>query len=166
MNEANNRQSNDLSRLTVHVSTQTTNESTHVPNISKQTSDTSISKSSASAKQQQNQNESSIMPMQETATLVDDRYTMTQQENESILKRYFKDGLDGRLSEFPRKEKRKIIILRHLLQRFQRGRQYTEQEVNERLAAAFDDYATLRRYLIIYGFMDRQEDGRAYWVKE
>lgn len=140
MNEATNRQPNDLSRPNVHVSTQTTDGSTHLPNTSQQILDTSISKSSASAKQ--------------------------QQENESILKRYFKEGLDGRLSEFPRKEKRKIIILRHLLQRFERGRQYTEQEVNERLAVAFDDYATLRRYLIIYGFMDRQEDGRAYWVKE
>ena len=145
MSEITNRQQHDLSR---------------------QTSDLSKHPSQPSNEEQHNNIQPSMMPIHKTATMVDERYAITSQENESILKRYFKEGLDGRLSEFPRKEKRKIIILRHLLQRFERGRQYTEQEVNEQLAAAFDDYATLRRYLIIYGFMDRQEDGRAYWVKE
>lgn len=145
MSEITNRQEHDLSR---------------------QTSDISKHSSQPFNKEQQNDTQPSMMPLHKTAMMMDERYAITSQESESILKRYFKEGLDGRLSEFPRKEKRKIIILHHLVQRFERGRQYTEQEVNEQLAAAFDDYATLRRYLIIYGLMDRQEDGRAYWVKE
>ncbi|MEW4371973.1 DUF2087 domain-containing protein [Paenibacillus kandeliae] len=143
---------------------ETTNRQEH--DLSRQTSDISKHPSQSSNEEQQSDTQSSMIPIHKTATMVDERYAITVQESESILKRYFKEGLAGRLSEFPRKEKRKIIILRHLLQRFERGRQYTEQEINEQLAAAFDDYATLRRYLIIYGFMDRQEDGRAYWVKE
>ncbi|WP_411344159.1 DUF2087 domain-containing protein [Paenibacillus sp. WLX1005] len=116
--------------------------------------------------EQQNNDPAPFIEIHRTATMVDERYNMTEQENAAILKQYFKEGLDGRLSEFPRKEKRKIAILRHLMKRFTSGRQYTEKEVNEQLSAAFADYVTLRRYLIEYGFMDRQEDGSAYWVKE
>ncbi|MBB6674711.1 DUF2087 domain-containing protein [Cohnella nanjingensis] len=100
-----------------------------------------------------------------TATMVDERYAITEQENEEILKAYFKEGPDGPLSEFPRKEKRKIAILRHLSRQFEENRQYTEKEVNALLKARFADYVTLRRYLIGYGFMDRLPDGSRYWVK-
>jgi len=100
-----------------------------------------------------------------TATMVDERYAITEQENDDVLKTYFKKGLDGPLSEFPRKEKRKIVILRHLARQFKEGRTYTEKEVNAVLKARFADYVTLRRYLIEYGFLDREPDGSRYWVK-
>lgn len=100
-----------------------------------------------------------------TATMVDQRYAITQQENDDILRTYFKEGLNGPLSEFPRKEKRKIAILRHLARQFKDGRSYTEKEVNAMLKARYSDYVTLRRYLIEYGFLDREADGSRYWVK-
>lgn len=100
-----------------------------------------------------------------TATMIDDRYAITQEENDKYLKKYFPDGLDGPLREFPPKEKRKLIILRHLAGRFETGREYTEKEVNEILKEAYPDYVTLRRYLIEYGFMDRHKDGSLYWIK-
>lgn len=91
---------------------------------------------------------------------------MTEEEYQSIVLAYFKEGLDGPLSLFPKKEKRKVVVLNHLMTRFEHGRKYTEKEVNDILGAAFIDYVTLRRYLIEYGFMAREEDGSAYWVKE
>lgn len=78
---------------------------------------------------------------------------------------YFKQGLDGPLSEFPKKQKRKAAILRHLIQRFETGRQYSEKEINAVLESAYSDYVTLRRYLIDYGLLDREDDGSSYWVK-
>lgn len=96
----------------------------------------------------------------------DDRFAITEQENAAIIETYFPQGANGPLSGFPRKEKRKIAILRQLIRRFEAGRQYTEKEVNEILKAAWDDFVTLRRYLIEYGFMDRLPDGSTYWVKE
>lgn len=99
------------------------------------------------------------------ATMVDERFAITEQENEEIIKAYFKQGVAGPLDSFPKKEKRKIVILKHLMQRFDPKRQYTEKEVNEILQSAFHDFVTLRRYLIEYGFMDRHPDGSAYWVK-
>jgi hypothetical protein len=82
------------------------------------------------------------------------------------LKQYFKEGPDGPLDSFPKKEKRKIAILKHIAGKFDASRKYTEKEVNAVLKAIFaDDYATLRRHLIEYGFMDRQGDGSLYWLK-
>lgn len=109
--------------------------------------------------------QSRLVPIHKTATMVDDRYEITEQENEEILKNYFKSGLDGPLSGFPKKEKRKIVILRQLAKLFREGQRYTEKEVNAVLKEKLDDYVTLRRYLIEYGFMDRLPDGSQYWLK-
>jgi len=58
-----------------------------------------------------------------------------------------------------------VIVLTELAKRFENGRVYSEKEVNEILLTAYEDYAVLRRYLIEYGFMDRELDGSAYWLK-
>lgn len=99
------------------------------------------------------------------AKMVDERYMTTESERQKVLQDYFPHGLDGTLKTFPRKEKRKLIILRNLAERFQVDHRYTEKEVNTVLKAAFSDYVTLRRYLIEYGFMDREDDGSAYWLR-
>jgi hypothetical protein len=95
----------------------------------------------------------------------DERFAITEEENDEILSQYFPEGLDGPLLEFPRKEKRKAAILKHISKRFVPHRTYTEKEVNEQLKSVFHDYVTLRRYLIEYGFLDRKADGSQYWVK-
>jgi hypothetical protein len=100
-----------------------------------------------------------------SASMVDERFAITEEENAEILKAYFKQGPDGPLSEFPKKQKRKAAILRQLIKRFDAGREYSEKEVNEILGEAHPDYVTLRRYLIDYGLLEREEDGSQYWVK-
>lgn len=107
-----------------------------------------------------------FLDVHRTARIVDERYMMTEEENQRILKTYFPEGTDGPLTEFPRKEKRKLVILRQIIARFSRDRQYTEKEVNEILKAVYSDFVTIRRYLIEYGFLDRQPDGSSYWVKD
>ena len=73
-------------------------------------------------------------------------------------------GPDGRLLQFPAREKRKIVVLGHIAQRFETGRRYTEKEVNGLID--FPDHATVRRYLIEYGFLARSQDCSQYWRKE
>ncbi|WP_100009824.1 DUF2087 domain-containing protein [Lentibacillus sediminis] len=99
------------------------------------------------------------------ATMVDDRYAITTEEKEKILKNYFKQGLNGPLDIFPSKEKRKIVVLQHIMKRFDADKTYSEADVNNVLCLVYDDYVTLRRYLIEYGFMERSRDGMEYWVK-
>ncbi|WP_410511409.1 DUF2087 domain-containing protein [Paenibacillus sp. BR2-3] len=100
-----------------------------------------------------------------SASMVDERFAITEKENDEILKAYFKQGPHGPLSEFPKKQKRKAAILRQLIKRFETGREYSEKEVNQILSEAFSDYVTLRRYMIDYGLLEREEDGSYYWVK-
>lgn len=96
---------------------------------------------------------------------IDDRFAITEQENEEILATYFKQGLDGPLDSFPLKEKKRVAILRQLLQRFDPHRTYTEKEVNDVLRPCYSDYVLLRRSLIDYGFMERTIGGSSYWIK-
>ncbi|VBB05921.1 Hypothetical protein LUCI_1132 [Lucifera butyrica] len=96
---------------------------------------------------------------------VDDRFAITEEENEKILQAHFKQGPDGPLDSFPGKEKKRVAILRHLIKYFEPNQNYTEKEVNGILKKFYDDYVLLRRNLIDYGFMDRTQDGSSYWVK-
>ncbi|MFJ8413539.1 DUF2087 domain-containing protein [Bacillus paramycoides] len=109
--------------------------------------------------------QSKFVPIHRTATMVDDRYNITEEENDEVLKAHFIEGLDGPLSKFPKKQKRKLIILRHLVRKFDSNKKYTEKEVNAVLENVYPDFVTLRRYLIEYGFIDRTADGSQYWVK-
>ncbi len=100
----------------------------------------------------------------ETATMVDDRYKVTEDENARLLKKYFPDGLNGRLSTFAIREKCKLVVLRHIASRIEPGRIYSEKEINAVLSEVYSDHVTIRRYLIEYGFLDRKPDCSAYWL--
>ncbi|BAJ63632.1 metalloregulator ArsR/SmtB family transcription factor [Anaerolinea thermophila] len=62
----------------------------------------------------------------------------------------------GKLKTIPAQEKKLLAILRYLAQSFETGKSYSEREVNEILKKFHDDFASLRRYLIDYGFMQRE----------
>jgi len=117
---------------------------------------------------QQNKNQKlddKLVDFHPTATSVDERYAITQAEKDDILKRYFGPGNKLLIKGFPAKEKRKIIIMQKLIGDFEPNRQYSEKEVNEILKLYYDDYVSVRRSLIAYGFLDRNGDGTEYWVK-
>lgn len=99
-----------------------------------------------------------------TARMVDERFAFTADEFNKAIAKYFPEGPDGPISEYPLKEKRRVIILTKVVERFDRNRQYSEKEVNEILKEVYADYAMLRRHLVEYGFMDRIPDGSTYWV--
>jgi biotin operon repressor len=67
--------------------------------------------------------------------------------------RNFFDG--DRLKTIPAQRKQRVIILQKLLERFEPGRAYAEREVNGLLKRAHEDFATLRRELVDYGFLTR-----------
>lgn len=96
------------------------------------------------------------------ATMVDDRYVITQEEREKVLKNHMEEG---KVKAFPSKEKKKLIILQYIIERFEGNKTYTEKEVNEIIKGIIEDFVTVRRYLIQYGFMDRKKDGSEYWIK-
>jgi len=77
-------------------------------------------------------------------------------EEEVFRAKVVRDFFDGeRLKSIPAQRKRRVIILQHLVKRFNPDESYAEREVNELLRTAHDDVATLRRELVDYGFMQR-----------
>lgn len=68
---------------------------------------------------------------------------------------------DGRLKQIPTQYKKRMVILRWLVTKFEMDARYTEKEVSERLKQYHPDYAALRRYLVETRLMQR-ENG-IYW---
>lgn len=99
-----------------------------------------------------------------TATTLDDRFNITDEEKAKVIASYM-DTNKG-LKSYPAKEKKKIIILEEISKNFKYGVKYSEKEINRILKRIYEDYATLRRALIEYGFLDRSNDCSEYWVKE
>jgi hypothetical protein len=107
-----------------------------------------------------------LVPIHRTAIQVDERYAITEEEESVLVAEYFSgEGPLLKLKSFPKGEKKKIVILRKLAGLFKPDCRFTEKEVNETLFRIYPDTATLRRYLVEYGFLDREPGGFAYWVK-
>lgn len=95
----------------------------------------------------------------------DDRYLVTREEKEAILKKAFPQGLRGVLAHFPKKEKERLVIAQKLAQHFKAGQAYPEKEIDEILKKVYSDYSLLRRYLVEYGFLERNPEGSRYLRK-
>jgi hypothetical protein len=107
-----------------------------------------------------------FIPPHKTARMVDDRYDITQDEQEETIKKFFPEGTSGTLKKFPPKEKQRLIVLREIAKNFDSEHTYDEKELNQILKAIYVDYVIIRRYLIEYGFLDRKSDGSQYWLKK
>ena len=72
----------------------------------------------------------------------------------------FVDG-SGRLTAIPVQHKKRMVVLRWLVEDFQPGRLYAEVEVNRIIARRHSDFWALRRYLVDEELMQRREGN--YW---
>ena len=69
--------------------------------------------------------------------------------------------VDGRLTALPTSQGKKRIVLDVICQDFEPGLRFSEREVNLRLRRWHDDVASLRRWLVDLGYLDR--DAGEYW---
>jgi DNA-binding HxlR family transcriptional regulator len=93
------------------------------------------------------------------ATLVDD--TSENEWERKVLETY----LEGdQIRDLPSRHKKRLVILTWLANRFDEGVRYSERDISERLKHYNPDYAALRRYLVDYGFMQREKG--VYWRTE
>lgn len=123
-----------------------------------------IVEASSSAKRGKNTNEE-LIEIHRGAKMVDDRYFITKNEEDKIIATSFESLQPLKLKSFSPKEKRKIVILKKISDQFNKGVTYSEKEINAVLKPIYEDYATIRRYLIEYGFMERTKDCKEYWLK-
>lgn len=114
------------------------------------------------ANKQKNSNDD-IIEIHEGGNMLDDRYSTTKKEEKQIIDNLFSSVDPLILKTFPVKEKRKIVVLRKITEIFEKDRKYSEKDINKKIQAIYHDFATIRLYLIEYGFMQRTQDCKEYW---
>ncbi|HLI69125.1 MAG TPA: DUF2087 domain-containing protein [Ktedonobacteraceae bacterium] len=82
------------------------------------------------------------------------------------IRRYV--DLAGRVVIWPARRSMKLHILAYLAALFEPEQIYSEKEVNELLARylACEDYATVRRDLCDFHYLERERDDSRYWRGE
>lgn len=81
---------------------------------------------------------------------------VTEEERLKIIRNFFTK--DGKLKNYPAQRKKKLVVLAHMVKGLEFGRIYPEKEINEYLKQFHEDYATLRRELIMCQFMYRENN--------
>ncbi|MGQ7461416.1 DUF2087 domain-containing protein [Streptococcus suis] len=83
---------------------------------------------------------------------------------QDIQEKFFRDG---KLIVIPKKLKSKQVLFAYLQEELaKKGSTFTEKDVNVFLAEIYVDYAILRRYLVDYGYLSRDQYGLEYRVEE
>lgn len=85
-----------------------------------------------------------------------EEFKTTEFERNQVLQNFF--TIDGKLKQLPAQRKKKIIVLAHIVKGLKIGVTYDEKEMNDYLKQFFEDYATLRRELIMNHFMYRENN--------
>lgn len=88
-----------------------------------------------------------------------DEMTDDERKRDAVLRTFFTE--DGRLASMPARMGKRRFVLEHVALAFEPGVKYSELEVNAVLRAFWDDYVTLRRYLIDAGLLGRAHG--LYW---
>lgn len=90
--------------------------------------------------------------------IVNEEVIETMEENDrlKILKTFF--TADGKLKNLPAQRKKRMVVLEKIISDLKYGIVYEEKELNEYLKKFHDDYATLRRELIMNHYMYRKDN--------
>ncbi|MFC4801492.1 metalloregulator ArsR/SmtB family transcription factor [Neobacillus sp. GCM10023253] len=95
--------------------------------------------------------------------------SVTAEDREAIIKNFFTK--EGKLKTYPAQRKKKLVVLEHMIKGLELGKVYQEKEINEYLKQYHEDYATLRRELIMCQFMYRENNQyelnpvEVWWLK-
>ena len=83
---------------------------------------------------------------------------------EEVKIKYFKND---KLMTIPKKEKNKLLVLQIVLEMLKaKSLEFTEKELNEEIKEIYPDYSLIRRYLVDYKFLERDNYGRMYKIVE
>ncbi len=74
---------------------------------------------------------------------------------------------DGQIYKYPNKLQAQEMIIGYLVEKLEKGKKYTEKEMNELLNKwhTYKDPARLRRDLVDFGYVKRTADGSEYWLE-
>ncbi|WP_028559877.1 metalloregulator ArsR/SmtB family transcription factor [Paenibacillus pinihumi] len=75
---------------------------------------------------------------------------------QSVIKNFY--TAEGRLKSIPSQLKKKLIVLSHMASRLEKGRKYSEKDINTFIKQFHEDFATIRREFIMHQFMFREQE--------
>jgi hypothetical protein len=75
---------------------------------------------------------------------------------QSVLRNFITS--EGRLKHIPAQLKKKLIVFEHMVSQLEKGRTYTEKELNIWIKRFHEDFATIRREFIMHQFMYRDKE--------
>jgi hypothetical protein len=75
---------------------------------------------------------------------------------ESVTNHFF--TAEGKLKHLPAQLKKKLIVLERMALQLEKGRKYSEKELNAFIKNFHEDFATIRREFIMHQFMFRENE--------
>ncbi len=84
--------------------------------------------------------------------------------DQKVIRNY--TNADGTIKTIPTQQKKLLAILHYVSRDFELDKKYSEKEVNQMLEKYHPDYAFLRRSLVDFKIMEREDNGRTYWLKK
>lgn len=84
--------------------------------------------------------------------------------DQKVIRNY--TNADGTIKTIPTQQKKLLAILHYVSRDFELDKKDSEKEVNQMLEKYHPDYAFLRRSLVDFKIMEREDNGRTYWLKK
>lgn len=84
--------------------------------------------------------------------------------DQKVIRNY--TNTDGTVKALPSQQKKLIAVLRYVSRDLEPGKRYSEKEISQLLEKYYPDYAFLRRGLIEFKIIERENGGGAYWLAE
>lgn len=78
-----------------------------------------------------------------------------KKSNDKVISAFIKNG---KIEKLPRQLKKKLLIMEWISEKFSYNRNYSEMEVNEIIGKYYDDYCTVRRYMVDYNYFERKKN--------
>lgn len=97
--------------------------------------------------------------IQEESTEVKEQKEREEAYRKKVINAFFEYG---KLKSIPSQRKKERIVLEEIAKGFEKGKLYTEREVNIIIADYHDDFCTLRRDMISEHILER--DHATYWL--
>jgi biotin operon repressor len=113
----------------------------------------------ARARQLQGKDPGLVVPEGGNASKFYPNRVLYDEYDRKVLRDFFNS--DGSLRQLPMQRKKFLAVLKHILKDIERGREYTEKEMNALLRRRHPDTASLRRGMIDFRLMERKSG--VYW---
>ncbi|MFA8342776.1 MAG: DUF2087 domain-containing protein [Rhodothermaceae bacterium] len=78
-----------------------------------------------------------------------------KKSNDKVISAFIKNG---KIEKLPRQLKKKLLIMEWISEKFSYNKSYSEMEVNEIIGKYYDDYCTVRRYMVDYNYFERKKN--------